>query len=188
MRWSLHGTRSAFHALACRRRLRLIGRRCRAPGKPRGLCLRWSGSKVRAGLVGGKSVPETVRHRPRLFLTLTAPSFGTVQRAGELCHPRRDRATCEHGRSGGCGAVHAPGDPVLGQPICPDCYDCIGHVLWHAHAAKLWDRFVIDVRRRLASSMGLVQSHFVSCAVPGQYVPTPVGFMSVLLTARPWGS
>ncbi|GHA17970.1 hypothetical protein GCM10010389_65150 [Streptomyces echinoruber] len=31
-------------------------------------------------------------------------------------------------------------------------------MLWHAHASKLWDRFVIDVRRRLASSVGLVQS------------------------------
>lgn len=33
-------------------------------------------------------------------------------------------------------------------------------MLWHAHASKLWDRFVIDVRRRLASAVGLVQSHF----------------------------
>lgn len=33
-------------------------------------------------------------------------------------------------------------------------------MLWHAHASKLWDRFVIDVRRCLASSVGLVQSHF----------------------------
>ncbi len=33
-------------------------------------------------------------------------------------------------------------------------------MLWHAHASKLWDRFVIDVRRRLASSVGLVQSRF----------------------------
>jgi hypothetical protein len=37
-------------------------------------------------------------------------------------------------------------------------------VLWHAHAAKLWDRFVIDVRRRLASSVGLVQSRFANHA------------------------
>lgn len=33
-------------------------------------------------------------------------------------------------------------------------------MLWHAHASKLWDRFVIDVRRRLASSVGVVQSRF----------------------------
>jgi hypothetical protein len=37
-------------------------------------------------------------------------------------------------------------------------------VLWHAHASKLWDRFVIDVRRRLASSAGLVQSRFANHA------------------------
>ncbi|MCK8433835.1 plasmid replication initiator protein [Streptomyces sp. D2-8] len=115
---------------------------------------------VRAGLLGGKNVPATVRHRPRLFVTLTAPSFGQVHRAGELCHPRRDRGTCEHDRPRSCGAVHGPGDPSVGKPLCADCYDYTGHVLWHAHASKLWDRFVIDVRRRLASSVGLVQARF----------------------------
>ena len=115
---------------------------------------------VRAGLLGGKNVPDSVRHRPRLFVTLTAPSFGPVHRAGENCRPRRDGGTCEHSRSLGCGAAHAPDAPLVGQPLCPDCYDYTAHVLWHAHASKLWDRFVIDVRRRLASSAGLVQSRF----------------------------
>ncbi|MGV9993860.1 replication initiator [Streptomyces sp. NPDC003374] len=115
---------------------------------------------VRAGLLGGKNVPATVRHRPRLFVTLTAPSFGPVHRAGEVCRPRRDGRTCEHGRSLGCGSVHAPDAAAVGQPICCDCYDYAAHVLWHAHASKLWDRFVIDVRRRLASAVGLVQSRF----------------------------
>ncbi|MGW4823660.1 replication initiator [Streptomyces sp. NPDC004227] len=119
---------------------------------------------VRAGLLGGKNVPVTVRHRPRLFVTLTAPSFGPVHRPGEFCRPRRDGGTCEHGRPLGCGAVHASDAPVVGQPLCADCYDYTAHVLWHAHASKLWDRFVIDVRRRLASSVGLVQSHFAKHA------------------------
>ncbi|MGP4085319.1 replication initiator [Streptomyces sp. KR55] len=119
---------------------------------------------VRAGLLGGKNVPATVRQRPRLFVTLTAPSFGPVHRAGELCRPRRDGGVCEHGHPLGCGAVHAPDDSVVGQPLCPDCYDYTAHVLWHAHASKLWDRFVIGVRRRLASSIGLVQSHFAQHA------------------------
>jgi hypothetical protein len=48
--------------------------------------------------------------------------------------------------------------------LCADCYDYAGHVLWHAHASKLWDRFVIDVRRRLATSAGLVQSRFAQHA------------------------
>ncbi|MFD8721975.1 replication initiator [Streptomyces sp. NPDC059629] len=119
---------------------------------------------VRAGLLGGKNVPATVRHRPRLFVTLTAPSFGPVHRSGEACRPRRDGGICQHGRPLGCGAVHAPDAPVIGQPLCVDCYDYTAHVLWHAQASKLWDRFVIDVRRRLASSVGLVQSHFAKHA------------------------
>ncbi|MEV6613800.1 replication initiator [Streptomyces sp. NPDC051051] len=119
---------------------------------------------VRAGLLGGKNVPPTVRNRPRLFVTLTAPSFGPVHRAGGRCRPRRDRTTCEHGRALGCGAAHAPDSSVVGQPLCLNCYDHAGHVLWHAHASKLWDRFVIDVRRRLASSAGIVQSRFAAHA------------------------
>ncbi|MEV7992274.1 replication initiator [Streptomyces sp. NPDC086077] len=119
---------------------------------------------VRAGLLGGKNIPATVRHRPRLFVTLTAPSFGPVHRAGERCRLRRDGGICEHGRPLGCGTLHAPDAPVVGEPLCPDCYDYTGHVLWHAHASKLWDRFVIDVRRRLASSAGLVQSRFADHA------------------------
>ncbi|MFE9602731.1 replication initiator [Streptomyces hokutonensis] len=116
---------------------------------------------VRAGLTGGKNVPTTVRHRPRLFITLTAPSFGPVHRAGEdRCRPRRDGGTCEHGRPLGCGTFHAPNASMVGQPLCADCYDYSAHVLWHAHAGKLWDRFVIGVRRQLASSAGLVQSRF----------------------------
>jgi hypothetical protein len=115
---------------------------------------------VRAGLLGGKSVPAAVRNRPRLFVTLTAPSFGPVHRNGERCRPRRDGGTCDHGRPLGCATEHTPTDPFIGQPLCPDCYDYTGHVLWHAHASKLWDRFVIDVRRRLATSAGLVQSRF----------------------------
>ncbi|MGW2891369.1 replication initiator [Streptomyces griseoruber] len=119
---------------------------------------------VRAGLLGGKNVPATVRYRPRLFVSLTAPSFGPVHRAGDVCRARRDRRTCEHGRPLGCGTLHAPDAPIIGQPLCPDCYDYTAHVLWHAHASKLWDRFVIDVRRRLASSAGLVQSRFAEHA------------------------
>ncbi|WP_432156570.1 replication initiator [Streptomyces sp. bgisy153] len=119
---------------------------------------------VRAGLIGGKGTPPTVRNRPRLFVTLTAPSFGPVHRAGEACRPRRDGGTCEHGRPLGCGAVHDPDASAVGQPLCADCYDYTAHVLWHAHAAKLWDRFVIDTRRRLASAVGIPQSRLVQHA------------------------
>ncbi|WP_406212599.1 replication initiator [Streptomyces canus] len=119
---------------------------------------------VRAGLLGGKNVPATVHHRPRLFVTLTAPSFGPVHRTGEFCRPRRDGRSCEHGRPLSCGTAHPSDAQVVGQPLCPDCYDYTAHVLWHGHASRLWARFVIDVRRRLSSSVGLAQSRFAQHA------------------------
>ena len=124
---------------------------------------------VRAGLSGGKGIPDAVRERPRLFVTLTAPSFGPVHRVrdGERCHPRRDTPRCEHGRPLGCGLVHADGDRLVGLPLCSDCYDHAGHVLWHAHAGRLWDRFTTAARRHLAASAGIPRSrrgeHLVVC-------------------------
>ncbi|MET7712839.1 replication initiator [Streptomyces sp. NPDC005407] len=117
---------------------------------------------VRAGLVGGKSVPTDVRERPRLFVTLTAPGFGPVHHITtdtERCRPRRD-GQCEHGRSRSCSARHAQTDPLIGQPLCRDCYDYPGHVLWHAHTGELWARFTRTVRRTLASAAGIAQTRF----------------------------
>ncbi|MEU5444275.1 replication initiator [Streptomyces griseofuscus] len=65
---------------------------------------------------------------------------------------------CEHGRRLGCGLVHAEDDPLVGLPLCPDCYDYVGHVLWHAHAGRLWDRFTTAARRYLASAGGIPRS------------------------------
>lgn len=93
-----------------------------------------------AGLRGGKGVPEEVSQHPRVFVTFTAPSFGAVhahrQNAGRTlpCRPRRDRPVCAHGRPAGCGLRHDREDPQVGQPLCVDCYDYTGAVLWNAHA------------------------------------------------------
>ncbi|WP_234317790.1 replication initiator [Streptomyces rimosus] len=116
---------------------------------------------VRAGLVGGKSVPADVRHHPRLFVTLTAPSFGPVHRTtadGALCRPRRDAQHCEHGRPRDCQAVHGESDPLVGQPLCPACYDYTGHVLWHAQAGRLWKAFTDNVYNHLAARTGLTRT------------------------------
>lgn len=113
---------------------------------------------VRSGLLGGKSVPDQVRDQPRLFVTLTAPSFGLVHREGERCRPRRDDPRCEHGRRLGCARLHGEDDPLTGRPLCADCYDYVGHVLWHAHAGRLWDRFTTGVRRCLATAGGVPRS------------------------------
>ncbi|WP_030397420.1 replication initiator [Kitasatospora purpeofusca] len=108
---------------------------------------------VRSGLTGGKGVPDTVRTHPRLFVTLTAPSFGAVHRAGE-CHRARRRC-CEHGGRHGCGRLHPDADPLVGQPLCTDCYDYPGHVLWNAMAPALWKAFRDNLYHHLATRAGV---------------------------------
>ncbi|MEU9834787.1 replication initiator [Streptosporangium sp. NPDC048047] len=121
---------------------------------------------IRAGLSGGKGIPETVSAHPRAFVTLTAPSFGPVHtrrdKGGTVrtCRPRNRDRTCEHERPIGCRVRHDSGDERLGQPICPDCYDYTGAVLWQAHAGALWHRFTLEVRRTLAAEAGLSRTEF----------------------------
>ncbi|AOW89108.1 replication initiation protein [Streptomyces olivaceus] len=121
---------------------------------------------VRAGLVGGKSVRETVRDHPRVFATLTAPGFGPVhtrrERDGRVrpCRPRRTGDHCAHGTPAGCRECHPADDPRLGEPICPRCYDYAGAVLWHAFAGRLWHRFGLELRREVARRVGLSRTEF----------------------------
>jgi hypothetical protein len=58
---------------------------------------------LKAGLVGGKGVPDEVTSHPAVFATPTAPTFGPVHtrrtsRDGRVlpCRPRRDKPHCEH--------------------------------------------------------------------------------------------
>jgi hypothetical protein len=81
---------------------------------------------IRAGLCGGKTVPATVATAPRLFVTLTAPSFGPV-------HSQRTTRTGKRIPCA-CGVHHLNADTRLGSPIDPDGYDYPGAVLWQAHA------------------------------------------------------
>ncbi|GAA2690253.1 replication initiator [Nonomuraea recticatena] len=116
---------------------------------------------IRAGLIGGKGVPDTVTAHPTLFVTLTAPSFGVVHLRREKngktlpCHPRRDAKTCPHGNVMSCTDKHHKDDPRLGEPLCPDCYDYTGSVLFNALAPLLWKRFADSLRRHLAKLGGL---------------------------------
>ncbi|WP_232320549.1 replication initiator [Herbidospora daliensis] len=116
---------------------------------------------IRAGLIGGKGVPASVASHPCLFVTLTAPSFGPVHTHREHhgkthpCHARRAAPTCGHGRVLSCKARHRIDEPVLGEPLCPGCYDHAGSVLFNALAPLLWKRFTDALRRHLAKSGGL---------------------------------
>jgi hypothetical protein len=116
---------------------------------------------VRAGLEGGKGVPDSIAGHPRLFVTFTAPGFGPVhtyrERRGKRrpCRPRDRDKRCLHGRPVGCWVRHRPDDLVLGSPICLDCFDAEGLVLWNAFAPELWRRTTIYLRRALAAAAGI---------------------------------
>jgi hypothetical protein len=102
---------------------------------------------IRAGITGDerKDVPATVRDHPRVFATLTAPSFGPV-------HNRPDSGRCR------CGCSHAEDDPALGTALDPERYDYAGAVLWNNYAGDLWRRFTIYLRREIAARAGLTQT------------------------------
>jgi len=120
---------------------------------------------IRAGLTGGKGIPPAVAGHPAVFATFTAPSFGPVHSrpirshtctgkarctcTPEPCHARRDTDRCPHGRKVACFRRHRPNDPVLGQPICPDCYDHHIHVVWNNQTGELWRRTKQAIERHL---------------------------------------
>ncbi|WP_425833768.1 replication initiator protein RepSA [Streptomyces fractus] len=108
---------------------------------------------IRAGLVGDTrhEIPAAIRNRPRVFTTLTAPSFGPV-------HNQPTRGTCR------CGTDHRDDDPALGTPLDPDGYDYAGAVLFNNHAGDLWHRFVNRLRREIAARVGITQREFKEVA------------------------
>jgi replication initiator protein RepSA len=119
---------------------------------------------IAAGLRGGKSVPDTIVEHPAVFVTLTAPSFGIVhtRRRGSdgqafRCRPRRDADVCPHGIRMSCGQVHDDDDPCLGQPLCPECFDHRGAVVWNNALSELWRRTSIYLPRMLARLTGMTQ-------------------------------
>ncbi|GHC29540.1 MULTISPECIES: replication initiator protein RepSA [Streptomyces rochei group] len=102
---------------------------------------------IRSGITGDerKDVPATVRDHPRVFATLTAPSFGAV-------HNRPDSGRCR------CGHTHAEDAPELGTALAPERYDYAGAVLWNNFASDLWRRFTIYLRREIAAHAGITQA------------------------------
>lgn len=110
---------------------------------------------IMAGAAGGmKDVPEAVAEHPMAFITLTAPSFGAVHTAS-VDHRR---GVCEHGQPRGCRCGHSFDDVRRGDPVCEDCYDYVGQVVWQFHAPELWRRFTIRLRRELAHALGMTQA------------------------------
>ncbi|MGP3637562.1 replication initiator protein RepSA [Streptomyces sp. 24-1644] len=108
---------------------------------------------IRAGLAGDdrRDVPATVRDHPRVFVTLTAPSFGPV-------HNRSDHGACR------CGGRHSADAPELGTALDPETYDYAGSVLFNNHAGDLWMRFTTRLRREIAARAGLTQTELKESA------------------------
>lgn len=121
---------------------------------------------LRAGIVGGKGIPDSVTRHPAVFATFTAPSFGTVHTRyakkhtcrdrrrcdcrPEPCHARRQVGTCEHGVAAVCWTRHDDTDPLLGQPLCLDCYDYDHQAVWNLFTGHLWHRTKQAAERYLA--------------------------------------
>ncbi len=101
---------------------------------------------IRAGLAGDdrRDIPATVREHPRVFATLTAPSFGPV-------HNRPTGRPCR------CGKHHQEHDAELGTALDPNTYDYAAAVLFNNHAGQLWQRFTTRLRREIAAYAGLTQ-------------------------------
>jgi hypothetical protein len=110
---------------------------------------------IHAGIAGGKNVPPSVRAHPFAFVTLTAPSFGLVHSTRAKngrprpCRPRRSPQVCPHGVALACPLTHHEGDPVLGQPLCLDCYDHDHQVVWNAMSGELWRRTTATLAKHL---------------------------------------
>ncbi|WTR52579.1 replication initiation protein [Streptomyces sp. NBC_00134] len=108
---------------------------------------------IRAGLAGDAKhdIPATIRNRPRVFATLTAPSFGPV-------HNRPTHGHCH------CGTRHREDAPELGTPLDPATYDYASAVLFNNHAGELWHRFINRLRREIAAQVGITQKAFKETA------------------------
>ena len=95
---------------------------------------------VAAGIRGGKGVDAGVVEHPQLFVTLTAPSFGPVHtgrrglgmRPG-VPAPEESRDLSRTGGRWPASRRHGADDPLARRPLCPECFDYRGAVLWNAH-------------------------------------------------------
>lgn len=115
---------------------------------------------IRAGLIGGKGVDESITTHPAVLLTLTAPSFGVVHAAktGAPCRPGHSPTRCPHGRRTVCFVRHHSSDDIVSTPLCPGCYDYVGAVLHNASTPELWRRTTIYIQRQLAVVLGRTQA------------------------------
>ena len=112
---------------------------------------------IRAGLAGGKNVPDTVAGHPRVFATLTAPSFGAVHH--RVVEPGRQECSVAIPARAANSATPRM-IRCLGQAVDPDTYDYTGAVIWNALAGVLWHRTTTLIVRHLARHLGVTEGEF----------------------------
>jgi len=79
-----------------------------------------------------------------LFITLSAPSFGTVHRVPKPWDKARPQCKC--------GIAHTSSDVDLrGLPVDLNDYDYAGQVRWHGGVSRLWSSSIDAMRRRSPS-------------------------------------
>ena len=115
---------------------------------------------IRAGLTGGKGVPDTVRTHPCVFATFTAPSLRprahpppAARRPGRpVPPPPQSRPPAR--TAGGCPAASATKTPTRAWDgrCARTATTTHAAVVWNAHAPELWRRTTIAIRRQLAKT------------------------------------
>ena len=152
--WSSDGEPDGVLLLACGDRRAVVCPSCAATYRRDTWQLVAAGLRGRVPRLPGRvdAVPASVAGHPVVLATFTAPSFGAVHRVtlDGACRERRGPGVCRHAVRAWCDGRHGPDDAVVGRPLCWDCYDYTGHVLWHAAVPELWRRTVIYVYRALA--------------------------------------
>ncbi len=128
------------------------------------------GSSWRPGSGAARASIRRVVEHPQLFVTLTAPSFGAVHRSGErkgrpgaVPASAQRRAVPARPLALVHGAATTPVTPFVGEPLCAECFDYRGAVLWNAHVPALWDRTCAALYREVAGAAGLLEHR----AAPG---------------------
>lgn len=118
---------------------------------------------IRSGVIGGKTVPDTIADNPLVFATLTAPSFGKVHNSiGKPRQTHTEAATRE--TSASMQGSNATTAPEIGSPVCEQNYDYKTHIVWQWWAPELWRRFTIALRRAIASALGVAPSRLKDVA------------------------
>ena len=125
---------------------------------------------VRAGLAGGKGIPETITAHPCVFATFTAPSFGPVharRMRGKTvlpCRPRRDANArrCPHGRDISCPTRHVEADPGSASRCAATATTTNQRCCSTPTRGDLWRRFITYLPRHLARLAGITRKTLFS--------------------------